>query len=72
MKKTIEKIKSSPVAAVVGAIAVYMIAKKYGQTNSNLKKVGAVVLGVVAGAYIASTAKAKMGASASAKLAAAK
>jgi ABC-type enterobactin transport system permease subunit len=50
IKTQIGKVTSNPIGAIVGGVAVYYAAKKYGNVTNRWMLIGAGVLGVIGGA----------------------
>jgi hypothetical protein len=61
IKTQIGRVTSNPIGAVVGGVAVYYAAKKYGNVTNRWALIGAGLLGVIGGA-MAQSAITKKGA----------
>ena len=50
IKNQISTVTSNPIGAIVGGVAVYYAAKKYGNVTNRWMLIGAGVVGVIGGA----------------------
>lgn len=58
IKTSVAKIKNNPIVSIAGGVGAFYLAKKYNLTNKYYL-VGAVVLGIITGAYVSSYVKTK-------------
>jgi hypothetical protein len=59
--KQLSKITNNPIGAVVGGVAGFYAAKKFGNVTNKWMLIGVVVVGVVVGAMAQSMIKAQAG-----------
>lgn len=72
IKEQTAKITNNPIGAVVGGIAIFYAAKKFGKIENKWALAGAALVGVVLGAMVQSKMKAKSSAPTAATVAAKK
>jgi outer membrane lipoprotein SlyB len=59
VKTQMAKVRNNPVGLVVGGVATYFVAKKYGKVTKTWHLVALAVAGAVVGAHVNSYIKAK-------------